>query len=307
MRRFPPLRALMLCIGPCLGGCGLFTPELHDFYARLPQEGEENVIVNQVKCEIHKGIQDAIYDPRFYPATAGTGKSVDWIKGWAAKVTFDLTVEEASNLNPSIGFTDPSANALLKFVTGVVTVGRSFSLGAGLKSNADATHKEIIGFTYAIQQLLDEGPINQPCANEDGVQIHSDLKIAEFIKNKLFIARVPGSIANESTKNNSKNLPYSDFSYDISFVLSYGGNITPMWKFTRIAVDPSAGVNLFDISRKKTQHVAITLAPIEQPARPATATTAAKPAEISQSGQLSHNALLIGNAVATALQSLSLP
>jgi hypothetical protein len=136
--------------------------------------------------------------------------------------------------------------------------------------------------------------------------IQSDLKIAEFIFNKAFIASVPGSVPQPRDAMASANkpaaatppkaIPYSIFSYEIAFVASYGGNITPTWKFARITADPSSP--LFMSSRQKTNDLTVTLGP-------ATPATKNHPALVSSKAEGVSMSLLIGQAVASSIQSQS--
>jgi hypothetical protein len=108
---------------------------------------------------------------------------------------------------------------------------------------------------------------------------------------KVFIATVPGS-----TENPSNTSPYSTFSDDITFVVSYGGGITPTWKFTRVTVTPDT---LFSATRTNTDDLTISLGPVTNSA------TKKQPAQLSEATRDVHFATLIGNAVAIAIQSQS--
>jgi hypothetical protein len=123
---------------------------------------------------------------------------------------------------------EPFENAIAHFPNGNVTTPQSFALGLGLQFSADATRKETIGFTYSFADLLSDRDIKGDCDNENGVLIHSDLKIGQFIVNKAFLAKVPGSVTSSksdtintgSLKTGDKAVtpadrasPYTAFSY----------------------------------------------------------------------------------------------
>jgi hypothetical protein len=265
-----------------LSGCGLFVPEMQEFpNSKDSEKFDENMVVNQIKCELHKGVQDTLNDPLFSSAAPVPGNSINWLRTWGAKVTLELTVDEKGSLNPGISLVEPFS-APSKGL---------FSLGIGVGGSADATRKETIGFQYAFADLLAEGDINGPCANEKGILIHSDLKIGDFIKNKAFVARVPGTIVS----------PYTAFNYEATFLVSYGGSATPSWQFVRLTVNPNGP--FASASRSRTQHVIITLGQTE-PSTPATPTTLAAPARVSREVEAVHDAAIIGYSVATAIQSL---
>jgi hypothetical protein len=130
------------------------------------------------------------------------------------------------------------------------------------------------------------------CDHEDGVLIHSDLKIGDFLKNKILLSSLPGVLS--STKDNSApaKSPFSTLSYKVTFVVAYGVNLTPSWKLVRFSVDPTG--NLFSGTRMKTQQILITLAE---------ATPDKK--SLSPEGLAAYQAQLIGSAVANAIANTS--
>jgi hypothetical protein len=255
-----------------LAGCGLFTPEMEEFYEpQSIQKLFENTIINNVKCELTKVVQEAV--DKYDPDTPGMFKQERWLRSWGALVTFKLTVDEKSGLGPSVNFTP---------------IPSPFSLALGASGTADATRTETIAFSYAFSDLLKENkrhPLRSCTENENGVFIKSDLKIGQFIENKTFVASVPGTTLNPPTAS-----PYSTFSYDITFVASYGGTANPAWTFTRVAVDSGT---LLTATRTRTHEITITLGPVVVPA------TSKAAAQLSPTAQDIHLSTLIGNSVAT--------
>ena len=90
------------------------------------------------------------------------------------------------------------------------------------------------------------------------------------------------------------NNPFSTFQYEVSFVIAYGVNGTPTWKFTRLTVNPSSP--LFSTSQQRTQDLQIAISKT-------TPATKIGPAAPSSEAIAFRNAALIGQAVATAIQS----
>lgn len=268
-----------------LGGCGLFVPEKDIFRTDKNAEGNfETLIVNNIKCELHKGVQDALKD-------LGESPRSEFLRKWGAIVQLKITVDETSGLNPGGSLTTPFANSVKTFpVGGNVTSPQSFSLGFGVSGTAHATRVETISFTYAFEDLLAEGP-QGPCNYENGVMIESDLKIAQFIYDKMLIATDPGL----ATAFKTKGSPFSVFSDEITFVATFGGNITPTWKFARASANPTG--TLFGASRMNTDDVIITLGEVTKPA------TATSPAQVSTQAQNVHNANLIGSAAGSSVIS----
>lgn len=278
-----PRYLLATVVASLLGGCGLHLPGLEGLTESADVEkADENIIVNQVKCELRKGVQETLNDPFFKTPGPLTGNRVDWLNNWAAQVSMDLTVEEQSALNPGISLTEPFS----------APSKASRGLAVGVQSSADATHKESIQFTYSFAALNAIPARSAPCADENGILIHSDLKIADFIKNKAFIARVPGSLPASG---------YDGFSYEATFKVIFGGNATPSWKFVRLSVNPTG--NLLSATQTRTQHVLLTIGPAKS-GTPAIAPD--QPTALADQPQALHNANLIGQAVGAAIQSLTI-
>jgi hypothetical protein len=289
MSRAKYVLPLMIGVAPVLSACGLFVPEMQEFYkAPTDEKFDENTLVNQIQCELHKGVQDTLANSG---KGAFSGKSVDWLNKWGAKVTLALTVDEKGGLNPGLTFMQPMQNEMFKFPTGNVTQSQSFSLGLGIQASSDATRKETIGFTYAFADLLKKKPITEACSDENGMLINSDLKIGQFIENKAFIAKVPGTV-NPSKKGDS---PFSAFTYEATFVVVYGGSITPTWKLAQISANASS--SFLSLVRTKTNDIIITMGPVN------TDSTPTAPATLGSEAEQAHLAALIGQAVANSIQS----
>jgi hypothetical protein len=284
MRRSNLVLPFVLVLSNALGGCGFFVPEKeifsNDNVARgdLSPEGRfENLIVAHVKCEIRKGLWDAMYFPQVKA----------WLETWVTQVTLKITVDEMSGLTPSATFLTPLPNA------------QTFTLGLGGSGTAHATRLETIGFSYSNQELEREAKKELRAKGvlscdhlQTGVMIQSDLKIGQFLYDKAVVAAV-----GEDTSKDVRTAPFSTLSDDITFVASFGGNVTPTWTLARVTIDPSSP--LFAATRTKTHEVIITLAPPD----PSSGKGADKQPLLSQRGQSVHNAALIGSATASAIQS----
>lgn len=282
-----------------LTGCGLYVPEMQPPLVDASREKEfENIIVNNVKCELRNAVYETMETLR--TKTQYPGENIDWLLQQGATVTLKLSVDEKSSLNPGISFFEPFQNAAKLFpASGNVTIPRSFTGGLGTANSIDGTRTEIVAFTYSFYDLLHEKGMEKylgiPCDNENGVFIQSDLKIRQFILNKVFLATVPGSVIVHSDKEQPKVAsPFSTFSYQVTFVASFGLNGTPTWKFTALSVNPTSP--LFSGSHQRTQDLTISVGKT-------TPATKAKPAVPSAEMVSLHNAALIGQAVATAIQS----
>lgn len=246
-----------------LTGCGLHVPDAQEFYEPADhQRITENTIINHIKCEIHKGADDAL--ERWKEPGRRSGFPPDWFKTWNATVTLKLAVDEKGSLAPGVSWTRtfPSAN--------------SFTLGAGLNLSSQATRTETISFTYSLQSLVGAKRIAEPCKVPNASLLTGDLKIGEFIDKKIFLTTVPGTIGS----------PYSAFNYEVSFVIITNGTVTPTWKLVDVTANP--GGPFASATRTRTHTMSITFsAPNDKAAE--------------EAARL-HNASLIGQAVADALR-----
>jgi hypothetical protein len=101
---------LFIACSITLGGCGVFTPEMQTFWERRDQQKEfENLVVNNIKCEIRNGVYDAkqmLATTEQYP-----GNDIGWLEKQGATVTLKLSVDEKSSLNPGVSYTTPLFSA----------------------------------------------------------------------------------------------------------------------------------------------------------------------------------------------------
>jgi hypothetical protein len=327
-----PFSSVLFIFPLCGCSLGILTPEIEDFPVTQDQEHLlENTLVNNIKCEITLGYLNAVQK-------IGPGplhNDISWFDGWGATATLKLTVDEKSSLSPGLSVTKPFENVITTFPTGGnVTSPQSFSFGLGLSGSADATRIETISFTYSFKDLLREyraHPFSSCKEHEKGIMIQSDLKIGQFIYDKLFIASVPGTIEpnapipagggksgeNEESKirvasidegavpskakpkpkaaANKPNPWFSTFSYQVTFVATYSANGTPTWKFAQISANPTAP--LFMASRQKTNDLTVTFGQIAQ--------VGGQNILASLDAANVHAAALIGQSVAAAIQSQS--
>jgi hypothetical protein len=290
---------LILTVPLVCGGCGALVPEknlLSPDHIDNPETGAssggryEDVIVRHIVCEIASGIWEATQNPYFY---------VPWLKrhDWGTSVTLTITVTEQEALNPGVSFATPLANRIFTFPSGgSVTAPQSFSFGVGASASANATRTETIQFTYANDVLwthakLNANPKNGTMSCEDyqkGIFVAGDLKIRQFIYDKAVIAT-----ANNVSSANNGYPPFNTFTDDVTFIASFGGNITPTWKLARISANTTG--TLLSGSRTSTNEVIVTIGPIE------TYASEKKPAQLAAGAQNQHNAHVQARANATAI------
>ncbi|MGP0094866.1 MAG: hypothetical protein ACLPKB_33670 [Xanthobacteraceae bacterium] len=297
---------LALIVMTTLGGCGLFVPEKdlfagenHDPGLPSAQGVLENTIVGHIHCELRDGLMEVL-------AIRTTNGSLDWLNKWGAQVTLKIQVEEQSAVNPGVSLLTPLENSVKAFpVGGSVVSGQNVSIGLGLSGTAHATRVETISFTLTFKDLKLEAQTDaakgiRSCdIYKNGVMLQSDLKIRQFLYDKAFIATTgeATSVNLPGLKKTKVVSPYTTFTEDITFVASYGGSVTPMWKFATIAIDPSS--NMASATRTHTNDVLITLGPVAKPADPALKTAA----QLSDEAKSVHDAQLIGTFTGSSNQS----
>ena len=265
-----------------LVGCALTVPKPHEFYEDKSNDLDfTNVVLNNIKCELRRGYEKV--------KAAEGGKPnprVDWLDAWGAKAELKFTTEELDAIAPGALFKPPPP----------------FSLGVGASTTAHSTRIDDSAVTYAFSDLWAEAQNAakrdgksdvgvENCDNQNGILIQSDLDIDNFLYKYVSLATIPGTIVPDK-----QNTLYNTLSYSVTFVASYDANITPTWNFKHVTFDGSG--KLLDASRTKTSNLIITFSAATQ-AKPDT------PASLSAEGQMAHLAAAIGQAVATASQSIT--
>lgn len=301
MSRLPAItRVIQVLFLPTLAGCGFVVPEMQSFYkANYHQEGiDESNLVGNIKCQLHYAIQDVFDEDEnsknqrlSYPLAS------TWLKDWGAQVNLKIAVDEKSNVSPGAILTTPMQNVVTTFPSGgPVTSPQSFGMGLGGALSGDATRTETIGFYYLFSDLQKEGRITkESCAEENGLLIDSDLKIDQFMENKVLIAENPHLLSNlPGAKPKNPGSPFNTFTYEVSFIVVGGLSATPMWKLVRVSANTTG--TFLGASRMRTDDLTITMGK-------ATINPVTKKPQPSDEARDQHLAALIGQAVATAIQS----
>jgi hypothetical protein len=288
-----------------ISGCGFVVPEMQDFPQDAVDEGIfENTVVNQIKCELRKSVYDV---QKLFPQNGPhPGESIDWLNNWGAKVSLRIAVDEKSTLAPGLSLNTPMANRVLTFPSGNVTIPRSFVLGLGANFSTDSTRTETIGFYYAFADLQaeaktitaqdHEAKTLPPCSHVSNILIASDLKIEDFMVNKMLIYKHPGTVFPHVVYNKNKDVPVDVLAYEQQFVVSFGGDVTPAWKLLRVSANTSSP--FFSATRMRTHDLTITMGP-------AVVGPITKGLEPSEAVVNAHLASMIGQEVAQHNQSLT--
>jgi hypothetical protein len=265
--------ALGVVASVSLTGCGTSVPSLSDIVDSRTAQVMVDAIVSHVNCEIQTAVQFLLLDDIDAARAAEgfglkPGRSVAWLEGWAAQVTLTITIDERTGLAPDL----------------VYTPSQVFSLGLAGAASAEATRKDTLSWLVDFRKLaspaslsgarvlkdqLDQAaratgsaPAN-PCTRNGGVLIESDLKLKDW----LYAAVTPAfvrdgavpdyvlSLVNQATASKKDVI-----SHQVTCIVSYGGEITPAWKLTRVLINQGPGP-LLGAERTRTQDLTITMGP----------------------------------------------
>jgi hypothetical protein len=181
---------------------------------------------------------------------------------------------------------------------------QSYAFGFGGTASADATRKETLSLYFDFKQLtdrkslieakarIDQGSGNLPLCNDifskNGILVQSDLKLKEWLMGALFPAHLPGTETayQQSLEMEAKKDKKDVIGHEITFVIIYGGNVTPSWKLVRVSANQ--GSTLFSAQRSKTQDLTISMGP---QSKDALATAAQNTVLASQIGQAVANSI----------------
>jgi hypothetical protein len=307
--KFGPM-LLVFVASSAVTACGLYTPDKDPFSSNAPvapdykfsrQGAYESGLVDHVTCEISMGLAEAL--KRW---------DIPNVDQWGTAVTLSMTVEDQTGLSPGVTFIQPLRNVVFPFSTGGnVTSPQSLSLSIGATASVNALRTEVIQYTFKNSDAIKYSK----CGNiGSGVLIDGDLKIREFIFDKVQIAAAGNGLWNGET-----TLPYNAWTEDITFVAAYGGTATPTWKLARITANASS--NLIVSQRTNTNDLIITLGPIDPCSRrfdlrpkpksmaegggggcPAT-TPKTAPLSLTAAAMNQHNARVSANAIAVSISN----
>lgn len=208
-----------------IGGCGTHVPLTDPLRANSLDENNysregriEQNLVGNIRCEI----QNAVYEADKLGSMPYLGTT------WGTQVTLKLTWDEMSGLAPSVSIINPLAMM------------QSFAVSLGASATAHATRLETITFLFENRGLLAAAKRmgRQDCSKrETGIMIESDLRIEEFIYDKATVAAT--AVATTVDRGRPQ---FSTFQEDLTFVATLSGNVTPVWKLTRVSANTSGNL-----------------------------------------------------------------
>jgi hypothetical protein len=256
------------------------------------------MIVEHVNCQLKRGLLWSAKQwelPWLTSQNAGTS------------VTLTFTALQQSGINAGALLTNPFRNGLRVFPAangGNVTVGQSFSLGVGGTAAANASQTQTIQYTVRNSDIVNSERFpNGECPQlENGVQINSNLKIAEFIYANAELAYLNN--VNSALKSPVKLDPryrsirdvpvFNTFTNDVNFVAAFGGSVNPTWKLMDITTN-SPGT-LLGVENTYTNDLVVTVGQLANNA---------VPFQLDSAGAAQHQNRVAANAIATSIQGQS--
>ncbi len=306
-----------------LAGCGTRIPDIHEFYDPQTAEAMIETIQYQAQCEIQKSVQYLMLDDidavdaawRIYKYVRKP--ELSWLNEWAAQVTLVITVDEKGGFNPGISITPPLAPAVSTFSSNktTVTTQQSFSLGLGAGLATDGTRKDTLSWlvdfvkftdraelekvraerdaAYAAAANAGSSKVQMPCGHKGSAFVDSDLAIREW----LYAATLPANVHRAGVPDFAPELQAEAkaskkdvIAHEITFVVTYSGNVTPSWKLLRVSIN-QGGSSFLSAQRSRTQDLVISMGP------------KAPDGSVSTAAQNATLAAQIGQAVANAIRA----
>jgi len=294
LRRGLPIGLALSLSG--LAGCALSVPGMQRLGETAADEASrENNLAIHIRCELRQAVAGALAEESMPGNRIAEGYSASWLRGWGAKVSLVLTVDEKAAVAPGLTVNNPMKNIISTFSSGGnVPSQQNATQTVGGSLSSDATRAETVSFFYPFTDLIAEhdrivaarNAPESPCSG-GGALVDGDLRIADFMRAKVLMSRVPGTLIRKSGQS-----PFDTLTYHITFIEAATGTFTPAWKLERLTISPTPP--LLNGSRTRTDDLTITMGSVTDKNGVVSATQALEDANL---------AALIGQAVAKSLES----
>jgi hypothetical protein len=180
---------------------------------------------------------------------------------YGVQMQVNLTVDEISAINPSVGYQNILPNA----IRNMVTVPESFSVNATGTVSSDATRTDTSYSYYNIGNITAPGAnswCNDPTLhNTEGssLLLKSDLGIANYLNQAVKGADVLSSSVMASG-GAGKTAKYDVYSYDVKFIVISSGGVNPVWKLVNMNAG-NGNLPLVNAGRTRTHELILTFGP----------------------------------------------
>lgn len=223
-----------------VAGCGYTVPAIEAGRTPSTETSERtatfvNAVAAHVKCELGKAVRRTAEDIGAY-----------WLYGWSAKTTLTLTVDEKSTFNPGLTFPRDV-----------------FTLAIGGSVAGDATRVQTISWFFDFRDFYiqpakrNAGDDATACERTYNFPIEGDLQIYESVYSGAKTAKIPGSVSQPFKTGG----PLELIEHHVTFDVTFGGNITPSWKFVNVTANTEG--TFLSASRDRKDDLLITMGPTQ--------------------------------------------
>jgi hypothetical protein len=288
-------RAIFFFVAVSLISSGLAGCIIPEAAPLLGHERKKRIlydVIRGVQCEISQSVRDQIDRDR--AGEWGTRK-LEWLETWNALIDLRLTIDDSVSFNPGVSFLTPNwLNANVWLANGTRrSVPQNYSFGVGGGVAYEPSREDMVQFAYPFQMFVNErrelveATADKPCYTIAGITIQGDLKLGDWLDDVLepvkkcaflglpadtnqigplsmFSGEAEQSEVCRRANFKDKLLvnPISTITHQVQFVLRFDVNATPTWSLVRVAAGARPGSpGLFDINRKDTSTLLITLGP----------------------------------------------
>jgi hypothetical protein len=326
------LRGSCLLALSLLTGCGTYVPAIQEIWDQpegsLDAGGAlEKNIKEKVYCELKRAVQSATTD-RDVIIYRDNKKIAALPDDWGIQMTLSLQVDEGGALNPGASlitpmhagitnfageFLAPGGSLLSTMTYPFVSTPQSYTLGLGGTLSSQATRIDKFMSYYDVGKLkIDLGRQDQCNYDPNGdpqltkkhgssFLLESDLGINQWLLNALTVNTFYPSTPLAPTTDAA--FKQDILSYEVKFVVTSTGNVTPTWKLVRVATN-NGNLPLASLNRVRSHDLLITFGPSQKPTANRDKSGSSAP---SRAAADAHLASQIGLSVANNLRNLLPP
>jgi hypothetical protein len=271
----------LLAVVLTLNGCGLYTPNITEFYeAKTDEPPKVSAIIEHIECEIKYAVQASVikdYNTKEYDDIREPGvkhnRHLEWLDTYVAQITLNLTLDESSSVNAGLSLINPMPNAITNvdaIAKTSVSTAQNSTVGFAATVSSRATRKDTLSiflnlsdFTAPkiIRGIRSVSTVVPPnlCDVQHKPFIEGDLKFQEWLDDVTLEAYADESYPTQLS--NQELIGKKDvIQHEVTFVITYNGGVTPSWKFVRVSANQGNQSFLF-AQRMNTQDVIITMGP----------------------------------------------
>lgn len=242
-----------------VASCGTYIPSQRAWPNGTDREVADMnaTLLRSIVCELSYAVTLTVRNDLSQASRRKNGRAYsEFLESWGVEVATDLSVSENTATGPS-GTWTPRA-----------MVSTIFTLSGGIEAGTLARNENRSNFFYplsdlykpAVFQLNDRRrPCRDPRGNKEGSPlVDIDLRILPLLESRVQVVQLGSSDAPrpEEVVSGRKNV----LSQTVSIRQSISGDITPAWRFTTGALNPSG--SFLSAGREQTHQIVFTFGPL---------------------------------------------